>query len=449
MTAKKNSDYHELLHLAGSYLSNVVKFHLQDSESKDFMLWILRNNNQHQENYLRMLGIAGSIELELKLFKNVIHYPLTLYPLGNYISLLNAYFGYETLSDNLAVGLAAAKRRNNKNYMHQKKVLLYFNEIMLKKIKGSAEDLYALFKPISNAIKHISVHRNTLSPEQMDAFTNDYAHYHPAGSRADLEHTFLEILILNVATCTQLLNSLHRSSIYNILKKSLMARYLSVSHIVKQSQQATLPMLASWGLHSILTIPTLAYCIGALEVVSPHKAFKLVISKGLLYEAMADAALLTRLLNDIGTRLLVLSADERKTLYRQFQDLVDSSRFNAIFCYLCALSEHAAFSDSLTRIRKDLKQGEFNICLDTLKDNQPLRGQMVRFCQSIDYYATLYQTTTKKLHKKLSLLSDIMGDAQISNIIGNFVVFHKVKYRMEYETTRGDYAITQKMIKRR
>jgi len=200
--------------------------------------------------------------------------------------------------------------------------------------------------------------------------------------------------------------------------------------------------LASWGLHSILTVPTLAYCVGALEEIHPHANFSLVINNNLLYEAMADAALLTRLLNDVGTRLLTMNNEKRSMLYEKFHHYTANMQFKSIFSYLDFISEQKPFFYNLTRIRKDIKHGEFNICLDNLDTSVPIDESLVQFCKNIDYYAELYKHTFLNMQTKLASLSDTLGDDIASKVIANFVAFHEKKYSMEYESVRGDYAVT-------
>src|SRR5690349_20295435 len=126
MKAESNKYYINFLRLAANYISTAVRTSLPDNNLKDFMLWLLQDDNPHQENYLRMLGVAGSIELELKLFGQVLD-ASAIHDIAPYIGLLNAYFGYETISDNLGVGLASSAKNINSTYDIQQKVLLHFN----------------------------------------------------------------------------------------------------------------------------------------------------------------------------------------------------------------------------------------------------------------------------------------------------------------------------------
>lgn len=434
--------YYEFLRQAGSQIAQAVDKSLPQGVVKNFMLWMLDNNNPSQESYLRMLGVAGSVELELKLLENILE-PSIIKEMAYYISILNAYFGFETLSDNLGVGLSPIRQRKTLTQQAQKEVLLKFNKIMIKKIKGFPKKSANLLADSENLIKKISVNKTTLSPEQMHNFCKKYCEYNHNVDSSKLEYSFLSILILNIETCLQLLNSLQKNPIYWLLKDSVIGRYAAVNRIVIASSSLSLKKLAELGLKSILTIPTLAYCVGALEEVKPNKAFKKVIESGLVHDCMADAALLTRLLNDIGTHLLEMHHEERNHCYQQYKNYLGTHNDDSIFSYLLRLSKRKEFMVSLTRIRKDLKHGEFNICLDKLQHDKPLTESFVQFCKTIDYYAKLYQKHYQTMLKNLSELSDRLNDEYASKIIYNFVYFHQIKYSQAFDSMEGDYAITK------
>ncbi len=95
-----------------------------------------------------------------------------------------------------------------------------------------------------------------------------------------------------------------------------------------------------------------------------------MIDNGLLYSALADAALITRLLNDVGTHLLQMTTIERIQLYQKMQSYINNHQFDSIFTCLSFLTKDPEFLLPLIRIRKDLQHGEFNICLDPLAKKQ-------------------------------------------------------------------------------
>lgn len=438
-----NQDYYSLLSHAARAISNIILrkdvYQSLDKEIADFMLWLLKDNNQHQENYLRMLGVAGSIELELKLLQPVIP-DLDFINLTDHISLLNAYFAYETISDNLAVGMANGRREQNNNYNLQRDVILNFNRAMIKKINGAMENGKELLNPIAEKLTHISVNDQTLSPLQMDKFIDSYAH-HIQCNKEKLDKSFMAILILNIVTCQELLSDLHESPIYPILQKSLLNRYCSVSQIICHADSASRVSLCKWGKDSMLVIPTYAFCIGALETLLPSKNFKLVIKNGLLYSTMVDGSLLTRLLNDIGTRLLTLSEAKKNLLFKELV-LAAANKKNTIFECLLNLSKQQEFYLPLTRIRKDIENGEFNLCLDNLNHEGDIKRAMKKFCENIDYYRLLYHKTYANMLKKYQKLNHTLQNDHASKIIHNFVLFHEYKYSFDYNSMMGDYAVT-------
>ncbi|MEM1244136.1 MAG: hypothetical protein AAGG80_04875, partial [Pseudomonadota bacterium] len=397
------------------------------------------NDNPHQESYLRMLGVAGSIELELKLFQPLLetHQFQKLKP---FISLLNAYFAFETLSDNLAVGLARCKTPTPFQQM-QKQIILAFNQKMLKKILSNTNSAGELLTKERNKIAHISLNHQSLAPRQMQIFIDDYEKNYAVKHSDEFEYSFFNILILNISTCLMLLDSLKTSPLYLSLKHSLMRRYISVSKIIDHSQQATRVELAAWGRDSILVVPTYMHCIGALDLVEPNPNFSQSINNGLLNAAMQDGALCTRLLNDIGTHLLKADASQRQELFTCWRNIIPKNTQD-VFTKIQHLAEHPDYHECLSRIRKDLNHGEFNVCLDNLASQSTSENNLEIFFKNIDYYADLYQAIRHKLHNNLTYLNDLLDNDQISTIIGNFVKFHEYKYSFDYESMQGEYAIT-------
>ncbi len=427
------------------HLNGVIEVNLTSTPTKHFMLWTL-NNNTHQENYLRILGVTRSIEWELKLFKDVIGEE-NLANITHHICLLNAYLGYQTLADNLAVGLGPSKKNDAQNYLDQKRVLIEFNNVMIKKIQGSTEDISNLFGPFLSLIRQISVSHNTLAPQQVEVFTRDYLRQHPRILHAELDHYFFEIFILTVTTCLALIDSLKDNPMHEILKKSFLDKYASSNNIVVRSKNASHIKLCEWGLNSIGTIPTLAYCIGALEEIFPHKNFCYVIENNLLLRSLGDAALLTRLLHDVGIQLLTMKIARRELFKMKLYDFAKNQSSQSIFEFLEATSTHPKLSSMMTNIRDALKLGEYNICLDRLSNRKPLIDSITQCCNAIEYYAMLYQNHRKRLLMNLKLLSETLGDDQFSKIIINFVSLHKKKYRMESQTKQG-YDILKNEYKR-
>lgn len=443
----KNSPelYRDMVTIAADYVKASAKKYLPDSPQKNFMLWILANDNPYQEPYLRMMGVAGSIEMEISLLKDTVE-KNTFQQLQYYIGIINAYFAFETLSDNIATGLAESMRDSNATYDIQKKLLQGFNDAMISKLQGNSQSAFELLKPYLDLTKQISAYQRCLLPSQMYQFAKEYLSCDPSATIFDLEYSFFPILVLNIETCFELLNSMRDHPIYPFLKESLIARYAAVNALLQENNTVTLDALTDIGAKSMLVMPTLAFCVGALDKVSPNSKMAEAITNGLLIANLYSASLMVRLLNDIGTTLLSLNETAQDEFFRNIKLMAQQRNANSIFQFLSNVSELEDFFYIMARFRKDLSQGEFNICLDRL-NTVMISDALEEFFERIIFYSKLYKSQEENIQVQANKLNQCLADPTPAQIALNFVKFHQKMYSREFETKYGDYAITRSSIK--
>ena len=116
-----------------------------------------------------------------------------------------------------------------------------------------------------------------------------------------------------VELCRELATVMEGTATAGLLRQGLNDRYRSVERTLFAEHLSRLE-LATLGAQTILVGPTLAYFLGALlEKLKPVKAYRAAVADGSVSETLTDAALLVRLLNDIGTRLLRLAPVQQAT----------------------------------------------------------------------------------------------------------------------------------------
>lgn len=441
MNKNNNALYLEMISTAAGYISTAISKYLPESTQKNFMLWVLTDENPYQESYLRMLGVAGSIELEIFLFKKIINVK-TLKKLAGSIALLNTYFAFETLSDNIAIGLGDATKKDNSIYNVQRELLIGFNDAIIRKLRGDNNSVINLLKPFEPLTYKISAYQKCLMPKQMYEFAAEYQKLYPHASLEELEYCYFSILILNIHTCLNLVDSLQGHPLNTILKNSLIDRYEAVNEIIKSDHQITLEKLADLGAKSMLVMPSLAFCIGALDNIISHPSLHKAIENGSLIDNLYTAALLVRLLNDIGTNFLNIGAKDLQKLYLHFNEMLRHKEYNSIFEFLNNVSSANEFYNLMPRIRKDIQLGEFNICLDHLNISEDNVIALKEFFTRIKFFSMLYKKRKKFPNKISTLITNNFADKKINQIIVNFVKFHQAMYSKEYETKFGDYATT-------
>ncbi len=442
MEVNENKAYVEIAATAAKYIQDSVRKCLTDSAQKDFMLWILADHNPFKDDYLKMLGVASSIKLEIAMLNNIVDDSVTFQKLSPYLGFLNAYFAFETIQDNIAIGLAAWFPVNNPTRVLQYEIIKNFNPIMIKKLQGDVTPTEKLLAPYVTMAQEISAYERCLSPSKMYKFASEFEQYCNNPSLLfELEHCFYPILILNVATCLALQHSLHQNKMYSFLQETLIARYASVDKLLMSAKTATAMELADLGAKTILVLPTLVYCIGALDVVSPNPFLCKAIQDHSLMKSIYSCALLVRLLNDIGTNLLTLKETERNNFFKDLKLFAQRQKFNSLLEFLLAVSDSSELGTMMIRIRKDVKYGEFNVCIDNLTDINDFQQALNEFCEKIIFYSKLYQQYSTTLTETCDHLTKILGDTKISKFIFNMFKFHEKMYSLKFESRSGDYAV--------
>lgn len=173
------------------------------------------------------------------------------------------------------------------------------------------------------------------------------------------------------------------------------------------------------------------------EVIRPQEHLSAVIDDGSLQEALSTAAVIIRLLNDIG-QPLTLSEVERGVwigqMDRHYHNVMggDGSMAELI---VSAASE----IDSLTRLHKDTRHGEFNICLHNLAFVESVDEGLALLDSNLAYYSALYHEAQGHLRQVLGHIEARMRSPLVSDLIGRFVRFHEKIYANPYNSPAGEY----------
>jgi hypothetical protein len=185
--------------------------------------------------------------------------------------------------------------------------------------------------------------------------------------------------------------------------------------------------LATVGAHSVLVAPTLAYFLAVLvDLTDPVPGLATVVEDGTLAEALYDAALLSRLLNDVGTDLLRLGHQARREALRQ-------ARRKA--------SKRLALTDpAFNRLAKDLRYGEFSVCLYAARRAPDEATAFDALESDLDHFCRLYALHRRRLHSALRRLTERLSDPRPATLVRRFVRFHTRLYAHRYDDPAGEYA---------
>src|SRR5690349_10979745 len=75
------------------------------SPQQDFYLWGIDSENPYRDAFLQMKGIKQTVNLAQHLLADLVE-PDSWKEVADYAGRLNAYFTYEVVSDDLAIGLS-------------------------------------------------------------------------------------------------------------------------------------------------------------------------------------------------------------------------------------------------------------------------------------------------------------------------------------------------------
>jgi hypothetical protein len=220
-----------------------------------------------------------------------------------------------------------------------------------------------------------------------------------------------------------------------------------VSQLLASQSGLPLSELAEIGTRSILVVPTLAYYVGVLtEVLNPQPELWPLISDGTLADALSTAALLVRLMGDIGKPLTFSAPNQTaliNALWEQHKSYPEAT--SSIAQLLTYSAEDKAFAAQfnneliLTRFHKDLVAGEFNVCLDNLAYTGSLAEGLDTLEANLAYFSQVYYQGYKHLKEVLAVVNSRMKTTTVSTLIMRFVQFYTALYTQPYKTKAGEY----------
>jgi len=246
------------------------------------------------------------------------------------------------------------------------------------------------------------------------------------------------ILVANIEACNALVTATECLHTSPVIRQGFINRYASVSQSLDAHINMTLEELTNIGTHTVSVIPVLAYYIGVLtEVINPQLEIKGIIEDGLLEDALATAATIIRILNDMGVAA-TYSTGKRTSLLHTLWKTAENRPTNVqtITQLLCHVANK---TEVLTRFQKDILYGEFNICLHNLAYTESIEYGISIFGENLAYFAQLYRQSQMHLRDVLAALDRRLKNNTVSNLINGFINFHEQIYTHRFDTTAGEY----------
>ncbi len=411
--------------------------HMPDSTYKAYCLWAL-DTPQIAGRWLQLMGIESLIRLTGSLLDDLLSADQWL-QLVPYSVPINVSQMYEVVSDNLAIGLGQPAPEDTA--YHTRSQLIYtFNQATIERLRGdSPQSARALLDPFIPLMRKISTFEQSLSADKHRLLAGHFIKNHPRAAMRELEYALHPLLVANLETCIDLTKVLADSASYTLLVNGLIGRYQGVNDLLEQ-QAFSLDDLLAISTHTIMVVPTLAYYIGVIaERVYPLPAYPAVLADGSLLSILEDAALLVRLLNDMGTLLLEQTPADRRVFIQRLRHMQQQGDYPTFEHLLLEATGQQRVL--LTRMCKDVTFGEFNVGLHPVRQVDDVAEAVEVFADQLQSLALVYQERLHGLPGRIARLNQRLGSPLVGEIIMRFVQFHRYTYSHAFETPQGEYAV--------
>jgi hypothetical protein len=410
--------------------------HMPLSVYRNFQLWALSSENPHAKTWMQIVGLPQFARLTQTLLGDSVSEE-KWDALIQYSTYMNAYLIYETISDNLAFGLAA-QRPDDTTYDLRREILIDFNKAMIARLKGNRVESDTLLAALQYHVAHLSGFEHSMTYREQQAIASMFLLQYPEYKADSVEFGTWNALVANVEACAEVVERMNGFRLGDFLRYGLIARYEGVNDLLYQNVN-DLESLMKTSTYTILVMPVLTYYISVVtEALEPNAALEALLDSSPLYEALEDAALMVRLLNDIGTNLVATNQFHAPLLNELYTQISPASSAPPTLGDL--LMNYGERSPLMTRIRKDVSFAEFNVSLHNLMTAPSNRMSLLLFGNNLVFFQEQYRQCQQRLKANLQTITQTLHSGTVSRLINDFVRFHEHIYQYQFDEQTGDYA---------
>ena len=383
--------------------------YLPAGEYRRYADWLL-DQPAYRRRWLQVLGVPALLQLTRALLAGLVSETTIDRVLTGSAPPLLSYLIWEAASDNLAIG-QGHRSAADPSFPQRRVLVRQFNDMMIARLTGAAADV-----PVSGGV---SLVRQSLSESEHRALLSGYLAAVPGADGHEIEFAVGPVLAANAAAAERAVETMSANAAGPLFRDGLLRRYRAVNALLDGPSAG--PEALRIGTDAILVAPTLAYLIAAVHPLENLPAA--------LPGTLREAGLLVRLLNDCGTQVLEQSAAERREFLGRLRR-VGGTVAEALV---------AVAGAETGRLVKDIRFGEFNVCLDGVRDLSGPAG-FDEFRDRLDLAVAAYRRSWAGLRAGVARLeSDDPGVPW--RVIERFVAFHRRMYSAAFETAVGEYAI--------
>ena len=186
-----------------------------------------------------------------------------------------------------------------------------FNTAMTVRLRGAGQGAYILLGPEQRRAARVSTFDHTPAGAAHQWLATRFAAGTP-GFTWDL----WPAMVANIEAGLDVAATVRDTPLGGLVRDGMIERYRAVTRTLSDRHIAPAE-LAAIGAHTALVAPTLAYCVAVVaDLADPLPGLAAVVDDGTLADALYGAAVMARLLNDVGSELLGLGRAARREALR-------------------------------------------------------------------------------------------------------------------------------------
>jgi hypothetical protein len=419
-------------------LYHYVDATMPDSAYRDMFLWGLNPANPHAPEWLQVIGTRQIVYFAAQVMGSMFgEEELTV--LVHHATPMNIYLTFEVISDNLAFGLTDRQNHDETYYLRQH-LMSHFNRRMCTALKYQNFAAWEALDAERGVAERISVFEQSLSPAVHARLAEAFLRQHPGTSLYDLEYGLHPLLVTNFQACLDLYRSSEQMQMGKIIQRGLYHRYATAERVL-HNPRLDMSRLVKASTYAILIMPVVAhYLEGVANEIGLADRLPAVIHDHLIFRTLYDAAMLIRLLNDIGTNA-ILNGEQRETLLMDLMAKARRVRSNDVYAFLREVADEQGVA--FNRIGKDVKHGEFNMALYNMQYVTTVQDAVYVLGERLQYFSNLYEERFVRLKQRLMTIAERLGDDRLSGLILRAILFHEKMYAKDYRTDEGEYATAE------
>lgn len=403
------------------------------STYRNFGCWALRSQIKHKEAFLTVLGHHQIVKMTYTVILPALTRETVFEDIAHVMVASCTWLTHEFLSDSFAAGLSLPSELDCPSQLLRRNMLLNFNEqTKLALLRGTA-DRDSLFKHFKHNNQMHSLFPEMLKSAPLEPLIREFAS--SVWSNTDKGVCIAAALSANTVSAVRACGSVCSAPLRAMVIHFATQRYTSSSEFLT-SDSFFLQSAVNHAAMTSMVAPLLGiYCSAVAEARGEENKLAATNLLPVLKQSLTDAAILVRLLNDLGPYLMTGSVEYRSQLLADLEAHIRGSVGATINESVAQITDRA-----FTRIKKDALLKETNVSLHGiahLPSNDDVRDEVVH---RIKMCAKMYEDGKTRLEKSLRHITTCMKHGSYQKLIASFVHYHEIMYGQYFDSEEGDYA---------